>query len=163
MVIFVPGQRGIFFDRYAGTDREYYSCFSVMLALCLHKHKNEHIAPIMFPPFSLDPIGFGVVGPMGTFFVPSHFTFLRARFAPLSPASGFPVSSRSLRSAQSRTASGIYDKRVPSFFALASLPTSLKLRRTGRSVPTPSGRVPGFSFWWTVSFSFILESSIING
>jgi hypothetical protein len=98
LVIFVPGQRGIFFDRYAGTDREYYSCFSVMLALCLHKHKNEHIAPIMFPPFSLDPIGFGVVGPMGTFFVPSHFTFLRARFAPLSPApqaasatSGFPV------------------------------------------------------------------------
>jgi hypothetical protein len=68
LVIFVPGQRGIFFDRYAGTDREYYSCFSVMLALCLHKHKNEHIAPIMFPPFSLDPIGFGVVGPMGTFF-----------------------------------------------------------------------------------------------
>jgi hypothetical protein len=34
---------------------------------------------------------------------------IRARFAPLSPASGFPVSSRSLRSAQSR-------KRVPSFF-----------------------------------------------
>ena len=68
-----------------------------MLALCLHKHKNEHIAPIMFPPFSLDPIGFGVVGPMGTFFALSHFTFLRARFAPLSPAS------------------------VPSFFALASL------------------------------------------
>ncbi|MCG6945176.1 MAG: hypothetical protein LJE87_07495, partial [Deltaproteobacteria bacterium] len=34
--------------------------------------------------------------------------FLRARCAPLSPASGFPVSSRSLRSAQSR-------KRVPSF------------------------------------------------
>ena len=33
--------------------------------------------------------------------------FLRARCAPLSPASGFPVSSRSLRSAQSR-------KRVPS-------------------------------------------------
>ena len=77
----MPGQRGIFFDRYAGTDREYYSCFSVMLALCLHKHKNEHIAPIMFPPFSLDPIGFSVVGPMGTFFAPFHFTFLRARFA----------------------------------------------------------------------------------
>ena len=52
-----------------------------MLALCLHKHKNEHIAPIMFPPFSLDPIGFSVVGPMGTFFAPFHFTFLRARFA----------------------------------------------------------------------------------
>ena len=109
----MPGQRGIFFDRYAGTDREYYSCFSVMLALCLHKHKNEHIAPIMFPPFSLDPIGFGVVGPMGTFFVPSHFTFLRARFAPLSPASGFPVSD--------------------------------------------------FSFCWTASFSFNLESSTVNG
>jgi hypothetical protein len=45
-----------------------------MLALCLHKYKNEHIAPIMFPPFSLDPIGFGVVGPMGTFFAPSHFS-----------------------------------------------------------------------------------------
>jgi len=92
LIIFVPGQRGIFFDRYAGTDREYYSCFSVMLALCLRKHKNEHIAPIMFPPFSLDPIGFSVVGPMGTFFAPSHF-----------------------------------------------------------------------SFWWTFSFRFILESSIING
>jgi len=80
LVILVPSQRGIFFDSYAGTDREYYSYSSVMLALCLHKHKNEHIAPIMFPPFSLDPIGFGVVGPMGTFFAFSHFTFLRARF-----------------------------------------------------------------------------------
>jgi hypothetical protein len=37
-----------------------------------------------------------------------HAHPLRARCAPLSPASGFPVSSRSLRSAQSR-------KRVPSF------------------------------------------------
>ena len=51
-----------------------------------------------------------------------HFSFLRARCAPLSPARGFPVSSRSLRSAQSRT-------RVPSFFALAALPPSLRLRR----------------------------------
>jgi hypothetical protein len=109
LVIFVPGQRGIFFDRYAGTDREYYSCFSLMLALCLHKHKNEHIAPIMFPPFSLDPIGFGVVGPMGIFFAPSHFTFLRAR-----SASVFAKAS-TRQAAQSRTASGIYDKRVPSF------------------------------------------------
>jgi hypothetical protein len=61
--------KGDFFGRYAGTDREYYSYFSVMLALCLHNHKDEHIAPIMFPPFSLDPIGFGVVGPMGPFFL----------------------------------------------------------------------------------------------
>jgi hypothetical protein len=129
LIIFVPGQRGIFFDRYAGTDREYYSCFSVMLALCLHKHKNEHIAPIMFPPFSLDPIGFGVVGPMGTFFAPSHFTFFRARFAPLSPASGFPVSSRSLR------------------FRLRQ-----SFDETSRSVPTPSGRVPGFSFLILVDY-----------
>jgi hypothetical protein len=53
--------------------QEQYSCFSVMLALCLQEYKNEHIAPIMFPPFSLDPIGFGVVGPMGPFFAPSHF------------------------------------------------------------------------------------------
>jgi hypothetical protein len=45
-----------------------------MLALCLHEYKNEHIAPIMFPPFSLVPIGFGVVGPMGTFFAPSQFS-----------------------------------------------------------------------------------------
>jgi hypothetical protein len=74
LVIFVSGQRGIFFDRYAGTDGEYYSFFFVMLALCLRKHKNEHIAPIMFPPFSLDPIGFRVVGPMGTFFALSHFS-----------------------------------------------------------------------------------------
>jgi hypothetical protein len=44
-----------------------------MLALCLHEYKNEHIAPIMFPPFSLDPIGFGVVKPMGPFFAPFHF------------------------------------------------------------------------------------------
>jgi hypothetical protein len=51
-----------------------YSYFSVMLALCLHKHKDEHIAPLMFPPFSLDPIGFGVVGPMGPFFAPAHFS-----------------------------------------------------------------------------------------
>jgi hypothetical protein len=28
----------------------------------------------MFPPFSFDPIGIGVVEPMGTFFAPSHFT-----------------------------------------------------------------------------------------
>ncbi len=87
----------------------------------------------MFPPFSLDPIGFSVVGPMGTFFAPFHFTFLRARFA-----SVFAKAS-TRQAAQSR-------KRVPSFFALASLPSSLNLRRTGRSVPTPSGRVPGFSF-----------------
>ena len=40
-----------------------------------------------------------------------HIT--RARCAPLSPASGFPVSSRSLRSAQPR-------KRVPSFAVTAS-------------------------------------------
>jgi hypothetical protein len=86
LVIFVPGQRGIFFDRYAGTDREYYSCFSLMLALCLHNHKNEHIAPIMFPPFSLDPIGFGVVGPMGIFLrlLISHFFALASlRSVPL--------------------------------------------------------------------------------
>jgi hypothetical protein len=38
---------------------------------------------------------------------------IRARCAPLSPASGFPVSSRSLRSAQSR-------KRVPSFVVAAN-------------------------------------------
>jgi hypothetical protein len=37
---------------------------------------------------------------------------IRTRCAPLSPASGFPVSSRSLRSAQSR-------KRVPSFVVAA--------------------------------------------
>jgi hypothetical protein len=69
----VVDQRG-FFGKYAGTDRGYYSYFSVMLALCLHNHKDEHIAPIMFPPFSLDPIGFGVVGPMGPFFAPAHFS-----------------------------------------------------------------------------------------
>jgi hypothetical protein len=40
-----------------------------------------------------------------------HCVFIRARCAPLSPASGFPVYSRSLRSAQSR-------KRVPSFASL---------------------------------------------
>jgi hypothetical protein len=71
---FVPGQRRLPFGKYVGTSREYYSCFSAMLALCLQEHKNEHIAPIMFPPFSLDPIGFGVVGPMGPFFAPSHFS-----------------------------------------------------------------------------------------
>jgi hypothetical protein len=34
----------------------------------LHAEKDEHIAPIMFPPFSLFPIGFGVVESMGIFF-----------------------------------------------------------------------------------------------
>jgi hypothetical protein len=38
------------------------------LALCLHERISEHIAPIMFPPFSLSPIGFSVVEPMGIFF-----------------------------------------------------------------------------------------------
>jgi hypothetical protein len=38
------------------------------LALCLHERVSEHIAPIMFPPFSLSPIGFSVVEPMGIFF-----------------------------------------------------------------------------------------------
>jgi hypothetical protein len=109
-----------------------------MLALCLHKHKNEHIAPIMFPPFSLDPIGFSVVGPMGTFFAPFHFTFLRARFA-----SVFAKAS-TRQAAQSRTASGICDKRVPSFFALASLPSSPKLRRDKPLSPHPFGAGPRF-------------------
>jgi len=102
-----------------------------MLALCLHKHKNEHIAPIMFSPFSLDPIGFSVVEPMGTFFAPFHFTFLRARFA-----SVFAKAS-TRQAAQSR-------KRVPSFFALASLPSSPKLRRDKPLSPHPFGAGPRF-------------------
>jgi hypothetical protein len=57
-----------------------------------------------------------------------HAHPLRARCAPLSPASGFPVSSRSLRSAQSR-------KRVPSFFALAAL----------RSVPQAGSQFRGLA------------------
>jgi hypothetical protein len=52
---FVTGERGIYFDKYQQTDSKYYSCLSNTLALCLHEHKNERIAPIMFPPFSLDP------------------------------------------------------------------------------------------------------------
>jgi hypothetical protein len=58
-----------------------------MLALCLRNHKGEHIAPIMFPPFPLDPVGFGVVGPMGPFFSPvsteeqNHISFCIWHFA----------------------------------------------------------------------------------
>jgi hypothetical protein len=53
---------------------------------------------------------------------------LRAHCAPLGPASGFPVSPRSLCSAQSR-------KRVPSFFALAVL----------RSIPQAGSQFHGLA------------------
>jgi hypothetical protein len=67
-----------------------------------------------------------------------HAHPLRARCAPLSPASGFPVSSRSLRSAQSR-------KRVPSFVvSLQQLkfPAVRPVGETcGRDLSTSSSRV----------------------
>ena len=42
------------------------------LALCLHTKASEHFAPIMFPPFSLSPIGLSVVEPMGVFLTHSN-------------------------------------------------------------------------------------------
>ena len=54
------------------------------LALCLHIHVGEHNAPIMFPPFSLSPIGFGVVEPMGTF-LPLASTVYQGHFPSPTP------------------------------------------------------------------------------
>ena len=60
------GRRGISEQR--GDEREIIRGLLLCLALCLHEQRSEHIAPIMFPPFSLFPIGFGVVEPMGNFY-----------------------------------------------------------------------------------------------
>jgi hypothetical protein len=61
--------------------REIIDQLFLYLASCLHAKESEHIAPIMFPPFSLSPIGFGVVEPMGIFFgltqLFDYFTTLR--------------------------------------------------------------------------------------
>jgi hypothetical protein len=50
-----------------GGEREIIEGLLWYLAPCLHIKGSEHSAPIMFPPFSLSPIGFGVVEPMGIF------------------------------------------------------------------------------------------------
>jgi len=98
-----------------------------MLALCLHKHKNEHIAPIMFPPFSFDPIGFGVVGPMGTF-----FRLLISHFFALASLRSVPHRKRHLRQAGSQ----FLRARSASDFAKASTARPLS--------PHPFGAGPRF-------------------
>jgi hypothetical protein len=50
-----------------GGERNIIDCLFLFLALSLHGKGREHNAPIMFPPFSLSPIGFGVVESMGIF------------------------------------------------------------------------------------------------
>jgi hypothetical protein len=63
----VLGQWGLSLPR--GDEREIIHYLPLNLAFCLHEKRSEHIAPIMFPPFSLFPIGLGVVEPMGIFFI----------------------------------------------------------------------------------------------
>jgi hypothetical protein len=63
------GQGGFFLQK-AGEAATIDRLF-LYLAFCLHAKGSEHIAPIMFPPFSLSPIGLSVVEPMGIFFTNS--------------------------------------------------------------------------------------------